>query len=150
MKGAAIARYAAKAPSLKKTRAARQLAARAGISTDPKKLDPRGKAYDWNVYLRASNLAEIIKDAVVKGNIGGHRDGAQRDLREHSLDLRLPQVQKKPLLGQPEVIRDVRKKEAGAGPPAEPRERHLHVCGAEGRARTLAGDPQHARLRQGI
>ncbi|APE14003.1 hypothetical protein [Mycolicibacterium pallens] len=70
MKGAAIARYAAKAPSLK-TRAARQLAARAGISTDPKKLDPRGKAYDWNVYLRASNLAEIIKDAVVKGNIGG-------------------------------------------------------------------------------
>jgi len=52
MKGAALARYVAKANTLK-TRAVKEVAAKPGISPD-KKLDARGKEYDWNVYMRAS------------------------------------------------------------------------------------------------
>jgi hypothetical protein len=117
MKGAAIGRYAAKAPSLQ-TRAARQLAARAGITTDPKKLDPRGKAYDWNVYMRASNLAEVIKDAVVKGNIGG----TTMELNAIYVNTAwtFAYLKYKNLYwGNPEVIRDVRKKKLERAPLSE-------------------------------
>src|SRR5262249_5113133 len=51
LKGAALSRYVAKSENLE-TRAAQQFAAKAGVSADPKKLDPRGKEYDWEVYLR--------------------------------------------------------------------------------------------------
>jgi hypothetical protein len=117
MKGAAIGRYAAKAPSLQ-TRIAWQLAAQAGIKTDPKKLDPRGKAYDWNTYMRASNLAEAIKDAVVKGKIGG----TTMELNAIYVNTvwTFAYLKYKNLYwGNPEVIRDVRKRKLERAPLSE-------------------------------
>lgn len=114
MKGAALSRYAAKSTTLG-TRIAKQLAAQPRVSADDKKLDPRGKEYDWQPYLRASTLAPTIKDSMVNGDLLGtrmelnaiyvntawtHAFIAHRDL----------------YWGNPEVVRDVRKKKLERAP----------------------------------
>lgn len=117
LKGAAIGRYAAKAQSLN-TRAAKQLAARPGITLDAKKLDPRGKAYDWTVYMRASNLAEVIKDEVVKGNLGG-TTMTLNPIYVNTVWTFAYLKYKNLYWGNPEVIRDVRKKKLERAPARE-------------------------------
>jgi hypothetical protein len=107
LKGAALARYVAKANTL--SRAAKEIAALPGIKPDPKNLDPRGKEYDWNVYLGVSNLAEKIKAMVLQGNI----PAGVMELNPIYVDTvwTFTFIPIKTLYwGNPDVIRDVRKK----------------------------------------
>lgn len=108
MKAAALGRYAAKAKTLQ-TRIARQLAAKPRISADEKKLDPRGKEYDWDGYIRASALAETIKDSMVKGDLLGTRMELNAIYVNTTWMYAFVAYFNK-FWGNPEVIRDVRKK----------------------------------------
>jgi hypothetical protein len=106
LKGAALARYVAKANTLT-TRSARQVAAIPRISPD--KLDPRGKEYDWRVYIRASDLGEQIKTMMLKGKI----PGATLELNPIYVDTVWTFafiIYKNLFWGNPDTIRDVRKK----------------------------------------
>lgn len=108
MKGAALSRYAAKATALQ-TRIAKQLAAQPRVSADEKKLDPRGKEYDWKVYLRASALAPTIKDSIVKGELSGTRMELNAIYVNTAWTFAFVAYQNL-YWGNPEVVRDVRKK----------------------------------------
>jgi subtilisin family serine protease len=68
LKGAAIARFAAKSQTLS-TRPIKKVAALPGVTLDSQVLDPRGKEYEWKDYLRCSSLAEKIKEMVLKGQV---------------------------------------------------------------------------------
>jgi len=112
LKGAAIARYVAKTMSLK-TRVARKFAK--GIDPDNKKLDARGKEYDWNVYIKASDMAEKIKTLFVKG----YTADMPYQLNEIYVDTVWTvafRKLKKLYLGNPDVVRDVRKKKLESAP----------------------------------
>ena len=112
LKGAALARYVAKANTLT-TRSARQVAAMPRISPD--KLDPRGKEYDWRVYIRASNLGEQIKTMMLKGKI----PGATLELNPIYVDTvwTFAFIEYKNLFwGNSDTIRDVRKKRLEPAP----------------------------------
>ena len=104
MKGAAISRYVTNSKSL-----ARLIGAQALVKPDAKKLDPRGKEYDWQIYLRASNQAEKIKDAILQGKSGGWT----ADLNSVYVDTVWTTaylLYKNLYWGNPDVMRDVRKK----------------------------------------
>ena len=107
LKGAGLARYVAKANTL--SRAGRDIAAMPRIKPDSRNLDPRGKEYDWNVYLAVSNHAEKIKDMVLKGEI----PAGTMELNAIYVDTvwTFAFIPIKNLYwGNPDVIRDVRKK----------------------------------------
>ncbi len=104
LKGAAIARYVAKMKTLKMKPA--QKFAR-GIEPDNRRLDARGKEYDWRVYMKASDMAEKIKGLFVHGYMEGYF------IREIYIDTVWTStfIKSKNLhWGNPDVIRDVRKK----------------------------------------
>jgi hypothetical protein len=116
LKAAALSRYVAKSATL--SRAAKQIAAQARVQPDAKKLDPRGKEYDWSVYFRTSNQAEKIKDAILRGTAGG----LVMDLIWVYVDTvwttaYLPY--KNLYWGNPDVMRDVRKKKLKPPPKSQ-------------------------------
>ena len=112
LKGAAIARYIAKTQSLG-TRVARKFVTK--IDPDKRKLDARGKEYEWSVFLKASVMAQKIKDLFV----GGYTADVPYQLEETYVDTvwTLSFLPRKNLWwGNPDVIRDVRKKKLEAAP----------------------------------
>jgi hypothetical protein len=114
MKGAALARYAAKGNTIP-SRAVRQVAAQAGVSLDSKKDDRRGKAYDWKVYIRASNLAEKIKQMVLKGTLPGVTV-EMNSIYVNTVWTFAFMEYKNLYWGNPDVIRDARKKKLERAP----------------------------------
>ena len=107
LKGAAIARYVAKTHALKKP-LRRYLTM---IAPDSKKLDARGKEFDWKVYIKISDIAEKIKELCVQGHI--HADGYLYITGEIYVDTvwTATFIERNNLhWGNPGVIRDVRKK----------------------------------------
>ena len=112
LKGAAIARYIAKTQSLG-TRVARKFVTK--IDPDKRKLDARGKEYQWSVFLKASAMAQKIKDLFV----AGYTTDMPYQLDEIYIDTvwTLSFIPRKNLhWGNPDVIRDVRKKKLEAAP----------------------------------
>jgi hypothetical protein len=114
MKGAALARYVAKANTVG-SGAIGKVAAKPGIRPDPKKLDARGKEYDWKVYMRTSSLAEEIKSMVLKGTL----PGVALELNPIYVDTvwTFCYVEYRNLYwGNADTVRDVRKKKLGRPP----------------------------------
>ncbi len=112
LKAAALARFVAKGKSLK-TKAAKEFAK--GISPDSRRLDARGKDYDWRTYLSASVRAEKIKNLIV----GGYTQASPYDYYQVYIDTvwTVAFLKRKNLYwGNPDVIRDVRKKKLEAAP----------------------------------
>jgi hypothetical protein len=113
LKGAAIARYVAKTNKLGKPfKKVLRI-----IEPDSKKLDARGKEYDWKVYLKASDIAEKIKALCVKGTY--HSEGFLYVLDEVYIDTvwTVTFIERNGLYwGNSDVIRDVRKKKLKAPP----------------------------------
>ncbi len=114
MKGAALGRYAAKATTVK-TRIVKQLAAKPGVRADDKEKDPRGKEYDWKAYLRASALAQTIKDSMVKGDLSGTRMELNAIYVNTAWTFAFF-LYKNLYWGNPEVVRDARKKKLEQAP----------------------------------
>lgn len=105
LKGAAIARYVGKVNALG-TRVVRKWVMK--IDPDKKKLDARGKEYEWPVFLKASAMAEKIKRLVV----GGYTSDMPYQLEEIYVDTvwTFTFMKRKNLYwGNPDVIRDARK-----------------------------------------
>ncbi|MEH2558562.1 hypothetical protein V1286_006091 [Bradyrhizobium algeriense] len=114
MKGAALARFAAKGKTIPSP-PVRKVAAQAGVSLDRRGDDRRGKAYDWKVYIRASDLAEKIKQMVLKGTL----PGVTVEMNSIYVDTvwTFAYMEYKNLhWGNPDVIRDVRKKKLDRAP----------------------------------
>lgn len=112
LKAAAIARFVAKANALK-TKAAKEFGK--GISADSRRLDARGKEYDWRTYLSASVRAEKIKNLIV----GGYTQASPYDYYQIYIDTvwTVAFLKRKNLYwGNPDVIRDVRKKKLEPAP----------------------------------
>jgi len=106
LKAAALARFVAKGQSLK-TKPAKEFAK--GISPDGRRLDARGKEYDWRNYLSASDQAEKIKRLIVSG----YTQASPYDYHQIYIDTvwTIAFLKRKNLYwGNPDVIRDVRKK----------------------------------------
>jgi Subtilase family len=114
LKGAALARFAAKSQTLN-TRSIKKLAQQPGLSPDSKALDPRGKEYDWNDFLKCSNLAETIKGMVLKSQV----PDVTVEMNSIYVDTvwTFAFIEYKNLYwGNPDVIRDVRKKKLERAP----------------------------------
>jgi hypothetical protein len=114
LKGAALARFVAKSRTLK-TRSIQKVARQPGVNPDSKALDPRGKEYDWNAFLKCSNLAETIKGMVLKGQV----PDVTVEMNSIYVDTvwTFAFIEYKNLYwGNSDVIRDVRKKKLEQAP----------------------------------
>lgn len=108
LKGAGIARFITKA-RLQKSRESRKIAGGTGARADKKKVDDRGKAFDLALYRRTSAAAEKIKAMMVKPYTGD----TPRDYITIFIDTVWTtafQTYRKVWFGNPDVIRDVRKR----------------------------------------
>lgn len=107
LKGAGLARFAAKGKSMT-TRVSKKMADR-GIGSPAKGHDPRGRVFRSGVFLDVLKTADILKDLMTKG-----------PTKEDGFDYRAVFVDtvwtvtfllyKRVYFGNPDVIRDVRKK----------------------------------------
>jgi subtilisin family serine protease len=114
LKGAAIARFATKSQTLS-TRPIKKVAALPGVKLDSRALDPRGKEYDWKDYLRSSSLADKIKEMVLKGQV----PDVTVEMNSIYVDTvwTFAFIEYKNLFwGNPDVIRDVRKRKLEQAP----------------------------------
>lgn len=113
LKGVGIARYVAKVNSKKLTRATRKNVEL--IKPDSPKLDARGKRYEESSYMKASDAGEKIKALFIKG----YTSTNPYMLNEVWVDKvwTLGFVTRRNLyLGNPDVVRDVRKKKLDTPP----------------------------------
>jgi hypothetical protein len=108
LKGAGIARFVSKASS-QKSREARKIAVGTGVKQDAKKLDTRGKTFDLNAYRKTTNAADQIKTFM--------STPYNRDRPYDYINILVDRVwdwaflkYRKLWSGNPDVIRDVRKK----------------------------------------
>lgn len=111
LKAASLARYVAKTAGLKKPYAKHLRV----LAPDPKKLDPRGKEFDWPVYMKISDMQEKIKALCMKGYT--------RDTPYVTNEIYIDTVwavtylkHRERYWGHPDVIRDVRKKKVKGAP----------------------------------
>jgi len=113
LKGAALARFVAKTSTLRTSQAKKT--AKGLVAPDPRKLDPRGKAFDWREYMKASDLAERIKKLFV----GGYTKDVPLVLNEIYVDTvwTWAFLKRKNLYwGNPDTVRDVRKRKLQSAP----------------------------------
>ena len=113
LKGAAIARYVAKTKKLK-TKFARNFANR--IDPDKRKLDARGKEYDWRVYMKASDMAEKIKALFAGGYVVHDSPYVLNEIYVDTVWTLAFKKYKNLYWGDPDTIRDVRKKKLEKAP----------------------------------
>ena len=105
LKGAGIARYIAKADNL--GRGARQYAVK--IRADPKKVDSRGKQFDHATYLKAAKTADVVKKRMTTPY---HRDDPVDfvNILVNTVWITSFLLHNRLYIGNPDVIRDARKK----------------------------------------
>lgn len=108
LKGAGIARFVSKASSQKSSEA-RKIAVGTGVKQDANKLDTRGKTFDLNAYRKTTNAADQIKTFM--------STPYNRDRPYDYINILVDWVwdwaflkYRKLWSGNPDVIRDVRKK----------------------------------------
>jgi hypothetical protein len=108
LKGVGVARYVAKVNPKKITRATRKNVEI--IKPDSKKLDVRGKTYDISSYMKASDMGEKIKALFLKGYTYNKNPYVLNDIWVDTVWTNCFVTRRNLYLGNPDVVRDVRKK----------------------------------------
>lgn len=109
LKGAGIARFVSKVGSFHKKSVARKLAARRGVKGDDQKLDARGKSYLWREFDQATLTAQEIRKVMT----GQQSMGDGNDYFHIFVDKVWTTAflyYRRKWIGNPDVVRDVRKK----------------------------------------
>ena len=112
LKGAALGRYIAKANNLQ----TRYAQSSVPVPKPDKKGDARGKEYDWNFYLKLSNVAETIKALFVDGSISAKHPYELNQIYIDTVWTVSFMIRKNLFWGNPDVVRDVRKKKLERAP----------------------------------
>lgn len=110
LKGAGIARFVSKGTKKKQSKESKKIVGGTGAKPDSAKLDPRGKVFDLKAYRRTTKASEKIKELMTTPY--------SRDVPRDYITILVDTVwtvsflyHRKVYSGNPDVIRDVRKKQ---------------------------------------